>query len=153
MVHTLLFCTKLTMFTHGGKLSAVSNCLFLPKCQIVRCQIVYGVKLSGVKLFVFTHGVKLSGVKLSAVLNCPRCQIDLQQILGTYKCRSTPPALLRLCLRRCGGMYIRWPAHPPSRGQQAQNSPCSHVKAIHLHILCCSLFQNWRFFLYVKQFD
>lgn len=62
------------------------------------CQIVYGVKLSGVKLFVFTHGVKLSGVKLSAALNCPRCQIDLQQILGTL-CRSTPPALLRLCLR------------------------------------------------------
>ena len=43
---------KLSVFTHGVKLSAVSNCP--------------GVKLSG---------VKLSDVKLSAVSNCPWCQI------------------------------------------------------------------------------
>ena len=80
---------KLSVFTHGVKLSAVSNCpgvklsgVKLSWCQIVRCQIVRGVKLSGVKLswcqIVRQHGrcqivrgVKLSGVKLSALSNCP----------------------------------------------------------------------------------
>ena len=42
---------KLSVFTHGVKLSAVSNCPFLPMVSnCPRCQIVHGVKLSGVKL-------------------------------------------------------------------------------------------------------
>ena len=54
---------KLSVFTHGVKLSAVSNC---PRCQIVRCQIVRGVKLSA----------NIAGVKLSAVSNCPGVKLS-----------------------------------------------------------------------------
>ena len=64
---------KLSVFTHGVKLSAVSNCP--------------GVKLSGVKLSAVSNcpvsncpGVKLSanmgGVKLSAVSNCPGVKLS-----------------------------------------------------------------------------
>ena len=48
----------------GEKLSAMSNC---PQCQIVR-----GVKLSGVKLSTVSN---CPGVKLPAVSNCLQCQI------------------------------------------------------------------------------
>ena len=66
---------------------------FTPRCQIVRCKIVRGVKLSavsncprceivrGVKLSVFAGAgpdVKVSNVKLSVVSICPRCQFCLR---------------------------------------------------------------------------
>ena len=122
----------------------VSNC---PVSNCLRRQIVYGVKLSGVKLFVFTHGVKLSGVKLSAVLNCPPTNLG-------YLCRSTPPALLRLCLR---GRSV----HPVAGSSPLSRSSGTAPALLMLptftrpftYILCYSLFQNNRFFLYVKQFD
>ena len=85
---------KLSVFTHGVKLSAVSNCpgvklsgVKLSWCQIVRCQIVRGVKLSGVKLswcqIVRQHGrcQIVRGVKLSW------CQIVLAP-LETGLCQS-----------------------------------------------------------------
>ena len=64
----------------GVKLSAVSNCPFLQVMS--NCP---GFKLSGVKLSwsKIVRGVKLSvfaGVKFSTVSNCPRCQIIWCQI-------------------------------------------------------------------------
>ena len=84
----------------GVKLSAVSNCPFLPmvsNCPVSncpRCQIVRGVKLSG---------VKLSGVKLSAVSNCPRCQIVLVSNCpptATTKCGIILPERMLIRQRR-----------------------------------------------------
>ena len=83
---------KLSVFTHGVKLSAVSNCPFCThgvKLSAVsnwpRCRLVCGVKLSAVSIYPVINcprcqivcGVKLSAVSNYPAINCPRCQIVL----------------------------------------------------------------------------
>ena len=74
---------KLSVFTHGVKLSAVSNCpgvklsgVKLSWCQIVRCQIGLVSNCPRGRnspRCQIVGGVKLSGVKLSYIHHKPQC--------------------------------------------------------------------------------